>query len=143
MSMQFDQFNHGIFLVAVLGIVYDPHTKKILIGKRNDDPYVKGLSWCFPGGRPSYDDDLEASLQNMIKIKTGLKTKVERFIFARHYPENPEILAIYYLCSVGAKTDAQAQDSFVEVKWVKPTDVRDYFTTSLHPQIWEFLQSLD
>jgi ADP-ribose pyrophosphatase YjhB (NUDIX family) len=51
----------GVFIVNLLAIVYNPKTRKFLIGRREKDPYIEKLSWCFPGGRPGYKKDLEAT----------------------------------------------------------------------------------
>ena len=139
--MNWVKFDKGVFLVNVLGIIYDPKTRQILIGKRENDPYIKELSWTFPGGRPNYKKDLEIYLKHEIKIKTGLNVDVKKIVFAKTYPEKREFLSIYYLCGViGGKE--KAGDNFVEIKWVKPTDVKKYFTTSLHPRLLEYLKTL-
>ncbi|AJF62780.1 MAG: hypothetical protein QT11_C0001G0639 [archaeon GW2011_AR20] len=139
--MNWVKFDRGVFLVNVLGIIYDPKTRQILIGKRENDPYIKELSWTFPGGRPNYKKDLEIYLKHEIKIKTGLNVDVKKIVFAKTYPEKREFLSIYYLCGViGGKE--KAGDNFVEIKWVKPTDVKKYFTTSLHPRLLEYLKTL-
>ncbi len=136
------QFNRGIFLVNVLGIVYNQKTKQILIGKREKDPHLEKLSWTFPGGRPAYKEDLEFYLQHEIKIKTGLDVNIKKIVFAKTYPEKREFLSIYYLCKVvGGKE--KAGEKFVETRWIKPTEVQEYFTTSLHPQLLKFLRSLE
>ncbi len=139
--MNWSQFNKGIFLVNVLGIVYDFKTKRILIGKRENDPYIKELSWCFPGGRPNYNDDLEFYLKSEVKAKTNVNVEIEQVIFAKTYPEKREFLSIYYLCKP-IENVAKAGDGFVEVKWIKPIEVNRYFTTSIHPKILQFLKKL-
>jgi len=140
--MELSKFNKGVFLVTVLGIVYNPKTEKILIGKREKDPYVKKLGWCFPGGRPAYEKDLEYYLEKEIAKKTNVKIKDCKAIFAKTYPEERKILSIYYLCNY-ASGKAKPKDKFVEVKWVKPTEVKKYFTTSLHPTLFKFLRGLE
>ena len=140
--MDWTQFDKGVFLVNVLGIIYNPKTRQILIGKRENDPYIKELSWCFPGGRPEYKEDLEFYLKHEIKIKTGLNVNIKKIVFAKTYPEKREFLSIYYLCEfVGGKEKIGEQ--FVELKWVKPTDVQKYFTTSLHQDLLEYLKTLE
>jgi len=140
--MDWTQFNRGVFLLNVLGIIYNPRTRQILIGKRNKDPYIKKLSWTFPGGRPEYKEDLEFYLKHEIKIKTGLNVNVKKIIFAKTYPEQREFLSIYYLCEVvGGKE--KAGEKFSETRWIKPTDVQKYFTTSLHPNLLEYLKTLE
>jgi len=140
--MDWTKFNKGIFLVNVLGIVYDSKTRLILIGKRENDPYIKDLSWCFPGGRPAYNEDLEFYLKHEIRIKTGLEVNPEKVIFAKTYPEKREFLSIYYLCKpVGGQE--KAGEKLVEIKWVDPGEVQKYFTTSLHPNLLVYLKTLE
>lgn len=140
--MNWAQFDKGTFLVNVLGIVYNPKTRQILIGKREKDPFIKELSWAFPGGRPAYKEDLEFYLKQEVKTKTGLDIDVKKIIFAKTYPEKREFLSIYYFCEiVGGKE--KTGEKFVELKWVKPTDIQKYFTTSLHPNLLDFLKTLE
>ena len=140
--MDWSQFDKGIFLVNVLGIVYNPKTKQILIGKRENDQYIKKLSWVFPGGRPEYKKDLEFYLKYQIKIKTNLEVNVKNIVFAKTYPEKREFLSIYYLCEfINGKEKPGKQ--FVELKWVKPTEVTEYFTTSLHQNLLGYLKTLE
>jgi len=139
--MEWRQFDRGVFLVNVLGIVFNAKTRKILIGLRKDDPNLKKLSWRFPGGRPAYKKDLEFYLQHKIKIKTGLTVRVKEIIFAKTYPEKREFLSIYYLCEkIGGVTKAGGK--FFELKWIKPTEVKKYFTTSIHPELLRYLRTL-
>lgn len=139
--MEWDLFDRGVFLLNVLGIIYDRSSGTILIGRRENDPYIKELSWCFPGGRPAYDEELEYYLKLEIKKKTSLDVDVKEVIFAKTYPEDRKFLSIYYLCN-GQAGNEKAGEKFVEVKWVKPADVANYFTTSLHPQLLEILNNL-
>ena len=140
--MDWTQFNKGIFLVNVLGIIYNKKTKKILIGKRENDPYIKELTWVFPGGRPEYKEELEFYLKEEIKKKTGLNVSVKEIIFAKTYPEKRDFLSIYYLCEViGGKEESG--EKFIELKWIKPIDVQKYFTTSLHPNLLDYLKTLN
>jgi len=136
------KFDRGIFMVNLLGIVYDPKTRLILIGRRENDPYLKELTWCFPGGRPAYEKDLEYYLKDEIKKKTGLEVKIKSVVFAKTYPEKREFMAVYYICDFLAG-EASPTEKFVEIKWVKPSDVTKYFTTSLDPKLLEFLKTID
>lgn len=139
--MNWHEFKRGVFLVNVLGIIYDAKTKKILIGERANDKYLKNLSWCFAGGRPAYKNNLEFYLKKEIKKKTGLVVNVKNLIFAKTYPEKRQFLSLYYLCQVsGGKL--KAGEKFKQVKWVKPMEVKKYFTTSLDPALYKILKSL-
>jgi ADP-ribose pyrophosphatase YjhB (NUDIX family) len=140
--MDWTQFDKGVFLVNVLGIVYNTETKQILIGRRENDPYLKDLSWCFPGGRPGYQEDLEFYLKEQVKIKTNLEVAIKNVVFAKTYPEKREFLSIYYLCEF-ISGEPKPGEKFMEIKWIKPTAVQQYFTTSLHPKLLEYLKTLE
>ena len=96
-KFNWDEFSRGIFLVNALAIVYNPQTKKILIGKREKDPLVKKLAWNFPGGRPAYKKDLDYYLKLEVKKKTNLDVKIKKLILARIPKENKQFLLLYYL----------------------------------------------
>jgi len=70
------------FKVIVLGIIYDPKRKKILIGRRENDPFVPKLKWTPPGGRVSHGEDLEISLKAKVKEQTGLEVENLGHIFS-------------------------------------------------------------
>lgn len=140
--MDWSKFERGVFLVNLLAVVYDPQTKKILIGKREKDPHIPILSWGFPGGRPNYAKELDASLKYEIKIKTGLSVKVDRIIFARIHKENDQFMSIYYHCTPDGGT-LQAGELFTEVKWVAPSEAKSFFSTHLHPRMEKYLSELE
>ena len=141
-NINWAQFNKGVFLVNVLGIVYHPETKMILIGRRENDPYLKELTWVFPGGRSDYENELEDSLKLIVKKQTGLEIKVAQAVFAKTYPEKREFLSVYLLSAPQGGVE-KAGGELKELKWVKPTEVKDYFTTSLHPKLLEYLKTLE
>ena len=83
--------------VIALGIIFDPKEKKILIGKREDDPHTKELIWCFPGGKLIPGDEIDSILKKHIKARTGYEIKNLGAIFSKSYPEEPGLLAVYFL----------------------------------------------
>lgn len=139
--MDWNQFDRGVFLINVLGIVRD-NKGNILIGRRENDPHIPALTWCFPGGRPAYEDDLEEYLKIEIKKKTGLDAEIDQIIFAKTYPENRHFLSIYYLCHAQSGSE-KPSEKFLELNWVKADNLNDYFTTSLHPKLLEYLKKLN
>lgn len=141
-KLNWEKFSNGVFLVNVLGVIYNSQTRMILIGRRENDPNIKELSWSFPGGSPDYENDLEDNLKSNVKNKTGADVKVNKIIFAKTYPENRQFLSIYYLCEYAGGVE-KAAGKFVEIKWIKPSEVKEYFTTSLHPALFEYLKSLE
>lgn len=133
--------DRGLFLVNVIGIIFDTEKRKILIGKRENDPHIKELGWGFPGGRPGYKEELENYLKKEIKKKTGIEIESLGAIFAKTYPEKKEFLSIYYLCEkIGGKEIPG--EKFTELKWVNPEELESYFTTSFHPKLKEYILNL-
>ena len=140
-NLDWNAFEKGVFLVNTLGIIFDSSKRKILILKRKKDPYIEKLGWCFPGGRPRYKEDLEKSFEKIIHKKTGLKVKSLGPVFSRLFKENDHFLLIYYLCeAVGGKENAG--EGFSELKWVKPEELENYFTTSFDKRLKEYIMNL-
>ena len=140
-ELNWNDFDKGVFLVNVIGIIFDPKRKKILIGRRENDPYISELSWCFPGDMPAYTEDLEEYLKQEIKKKTNLDIESLGAVFAKTYPEERKILSIYYLCEV-VGGEKKAGDLFIELKWVDTEELEKHFTTSFHPKLKEYIINL-
>lgn len=139
--MAMRRFDRGLFLVNALAIIYKDG--KILVGKRKGtDPYIKELTWTFPGGRLYHTKSLEDSLKAEVKKKTNLDVEIKKLVFARVWPEKKEFLLLYYYCEPTGGTE-KAGEKFTEIKWVKPTEVTEYFTSSVDLEIMEFLRQLE
>ncbi len=140
-SIDFSTFEKGVFMINAVGIVYDKKNKKILIGKREKDEFIPEISWGFPGGRPSFDKEIEEALRQEVLKKTNINVKVKKLIFARITPElEKKQIILYYYCE--GSGEIKPGEKFVEVKWINPEEYRLYFTTSIHPKIAEFLDKL-
>ena len=129
------------FHVILLGVIFDPAKRKILIGKRENDPLIPKLSWCFPGGKLDYGKDVSEVLKQKIKEKTGYEVKNLGTIFSKVYPEKEDLLGIYFLCEV-FKGKEKSGDDFKELKWVAPEEVEKHFTTSFHSVLKEYIMNL-
>lgn len=129
-------------MINLVAIVYNKKLNKILIGRRTKDQFIKQLSWSFPGGRPEYSQDLEMSLKQEIRKKTGINSiEIENIIFARITPEIENQAIIYYYCETEQK-EIKAGEKFIEVKWIDAKDYKKYFKTSIHKKIISFLREL-
>lgn len=129
------------FHVILLGIIFDPKKKKILIGRRENDADIPQLTWGFPEGRLRHGDDIDKILKRGVKTKTGYDVKNLGAIFSKTYPEQKDLLAIYFLCEVFGG-EAKPSDDFIELKWVSPEELEKYFTTSFHSRLKEYIMSL-
>ena len=139
--MESKTLQKGVYYPIVLGIIFDPKRKKILIGKRKDQKDIKGLPWAFPGGRPEYGEELEDAIKREIKEETNLDIESIGVVFAKTYAEKRDLLAIYFLCGIVGGNE-KANEDFSETKWVKPKELKKYFTTSFHPKLQEYLEGL-
>lgn len=139
--IEWEKYKTGIFVVIVLGIIFDPYKKKILIGRRVRDPHIKELSWAFPGGKPEYYEDLDEAVRREVKEETNLDVESLGPVFAKTYPEKMELLSIYYLCELKGGKEKAGED-FVELKWVDPGELEGYFKTSFHPKLKEYIMGL-
>ncbi|MBU2616104.1 MAG: NUDIX hydrolase [Nanoarchaeota archaeon] len=129
------------FNVIILGIIFDPKERRILIGRREKDPHIPQLSWCFPGGKPEKGEELEEAIKREIKEETNLDVKNLGTIFAKTYPEKKDLVAIYFLCeSIGGEEKVGGE--LKELKWVKPDELESHFTTSFHPHLKEYILNL-
>ena len=129
------------FGVIVLGIIFDPKEKKILIGRRENDPYVPELKWTPPGGRITAGEDLETSLKIKIKEQTGLDVENLGNIFAFIPEEKKEFILLLYLCeAIGG--EEKVGGNLKEIKWVQPEELDNYFTIAYHPYLKEYILNL-
>lgn len=129
------------FQTILLGIIYNPKDKKILIGKRKQDPEIKKLKWCFPGGKLNHEEDIDEILKLKIKNKTGYETVNLGSVFARIAPEKKDQVLIYYLCETIQGEEKPGED-LEELKWVSPEELETYITTSFHPHLKEYILNL-
>ena len=129
------------FEVILLGIIFDPKRKKILIGRREKDPLIPKLTWCFPGGRAKIGEDVDKTLKENIRKKTGYNIKNLGAIFSKTYPEKEDLLAVYFLTQVFEGEEKSGED-LTELKWVSPKELENYFTTSFHKKLKQYLIEL-
>lgn len=129
------------FNVILLGIVFDPAKKKILIGRRENDPFVPKLKWTPPGGRVNHGEDLEKELIAKIKIQTGYNIENLGNIFSMVPEEKKDNLLLLYLCEVTGGKE-KVGGNLKELKWVDPEELDDYFTIAYHPHLREYILNL-
>lgn len=129
------------FMVVLLGVVFDPEKRQVLIIRRKEDELVPRLKWAFPGGEANSKEKLEDTLIERIKEETGYDVEVLGSVFARILPEKKDMVLVYYLCEI-IGGEERAGDGAEETKWVKPEEIRQYFTTSFEPLLEEYITNL-
>jgi len=129
------------FEVLIVGIIFDPKTKKILIGREEKAQNLPGITWFFPGESATQKEDVDKTLKRTLKSQTGYDVKNLGAIFSKIYPERKDLLAVYFLTQVFDGEEKPGED-IVELKWVSPKELRNYFTTSFHKKLEEYLIDL-
>jgi len=133
--------------VIVVGLGIVAKNGKVLIGQRSKkDPWVENLTWVFPGGQMHtlhFGDELKKSIQ----IETGLDIEVKSLVTSRIHPDsgfkNVQIITLYFYCQPLPDGKETAGKKFKKLKWVKPSDVFKYFTTSVSDETTRFLMMLE
>lgn len=128
-------------LNIALGIIFDANSKKILVVKRKKPSQITGLTWCFPGMKIDYGDDIESELKKKIMEKTGFKIESLGSVFAKTYSEESGLLSIYYLCEIVGGKKKLGED-YENLKWISPDEIEKCFGAPLHPNLKEYLVGL-
>ncbi len=130
------------FEVILLGVIFDPAKRKVLLGRRENDPHISRLAWCFPSGRLLHNEDLDQKLKKKIKESTGYNVKNLGSIFTRNLPyDGGDFLQVYFLVEI-FEGEEKAGGDLVELKWVDPDEVESYFTTPFHSVLKEYISNL-
>jgi len=136
-----EETSNSQFLVTAASIIFDPKERKILVARKNGDPELPNLTWCFPGTELPHGVDMQKHLFEKIKEKTGYEIKNLGTIFAKVYPENPSLAGIYFLCEITAG-ELNKGPFYEELRWVAPEDLEKLFTTSFHSRLKEYIMNL-
>jgi 8-oxo-dGTP pyrophosphatase MutT (NUDIX family) len=119
---------------------------KVLIGQRKTkDKHVENLTWVFPGGKLN-SLDFEQSIKDEVKGETNFDVDVNTLVACRKHPDsgfyNVQIIALYFYCTSKGENKIEPGGDLSELKWVKPTDVFKYFTTSTCDEVTKFLATI-
>ena len=128
----------------VLGIIINKPNNILLIKRLWEEKSLNGsekLTWAFPGGEIDEGETKEEALVREIRNETGFKVKVAKKISERVHPQF-NIKISYYLCEIipGGVKPIMDVNEVESIKWVKTSDLKDYFTTDLDPGVAKFLK---
>ena len=128
------------FKVVLVGMIYNPENKKILIGKGNLDP-TSPTGWCFPGARLKQNENLDNKLKEKIYSQTGYKVKNLGTIFVRTPKREPHTFIVYFLCEIFSGVE-KAANGLEELKWINPAEAETYFTPNMNTRLKEYFKNL-
>lgn len=121
-----------------LGIVQNKNSEVLIIKRKIIEEGIGGvkLTWAFPGGKQK-NENREECVAREILSETGYKVKVIRQISLRVHPQITKILC-YFLCDLIDENriqEPEEEHEVEEIKWVKPEELKNYFTTDLDPNV--------
>jgi mutator protein MutT len=129
--------------LVVLGIVKNKKGEVLIIKRRNleKSDYNTYLSWAFPGGKQRKDESREETVEREILEETGYSVKAIEQIDLWFHPEFRKIIC-YFLCELLEENQTQKpkeEEEIEEIKWVKPEELKNYFTSKLNPKVAKLL----
>lgn len=125
------------FKVTIVGIIFDPKRRKILIGKGKND-----TEYSFLEGNLSHNEELDESLKKVTKEKTGYIVHNLGSIYAENYLKNKEELKLYFLCEA-TEGKEKLGTNVKEIIWVKPSEVEKMLKVKFPTRLREFILGLE
>jgi len=108
-----DKFN-----IKIVGIVFEPKSRKIMIGKNFGDK-----KYSFLEGNLSYKEELDRCLKRVAKEKTGYIIHNLGAVYAiNKLRDKRDALELYFLCEATEGKEKKGK-RVEELKWIKPKDV--------------------
>ena len=126
-----------------VGVVRNPDGKVLIMQRvrteRGSDD--SKLTWVFPGGKLDGFETFDEAVVREVLLETGYKVKVVDLISERFHPQfNVNIK--YFNCELVNFTTKPIQEvhEVSSVKWADPSELKDYFTTEIDPNVAKFLK---
>ncbi|HRI05727.1 MAG TPA: NUDIX hydrolase [Candidatus Dojkabacteria bacterium] len=124
-----------------LGIILNEKGEVLIIQRIKEE---KGagevtLNWAFPGGKiEEGEDSVSTSIREVLE-ETGYSVSISNEISGRKHPQFP--VYVHYMAGVllsSTQLDYD-QSEIKEVKWVKPEQLKDYFSTDFDEKVQDSL----
>lgn len=124
------------FYVKIVGIVFDPLKRRILIGKNKGDP-----EFSFVDGELNHNEELNSCLKRTIKEKTGYEISNLGSIFSGKSIDDNNELVIYFLCEV--KNGQEKLGNNVEkIVWVKADEIEKLTNEKIPSRLYKYLKEI-
>lgn len=124
------------FKVKMIGILFNPQARKILIGRNNGE---KELS--FLEGELKYNEELDVGLKRVAKEKTGYKVHNLGAVYAENMLKEKDELRLYFLCEA-TEGKEKLGPKVQEIKWISPKDITKFIKEKLPTRLKEYILNL-
>ncbi len=126
------------FEVKIIGILFEPKSRKVLLGKNNGDKI-----FSFLEGDLNQTEDLDITLKKITEEKTGYKIHNLGSIYAKNnVPGKKEVLELYFLCEATEGSEKPGKN-VEELIWIKPSEVEKKMGTKFPSRLREFILGLE
>lgn len=126
------------FYVKVIGILFEPKSRMILVGKSYKDKV-----YSFLEGDLNYNEELDKCLKRMAKEKTGYKIHNLGAIYAKNKIKNKkDVLELYFLCEATEGKEKKGK-TVEELIWIKPKEVEKKLKEKLPTRLREYIFGLE
>jgi len=127
----------------VLGVVINKKGEVLIVKRRKKETTLTGreLVWAFPGGKQKKGETREERVVKEVLSETGYKVKPIKQIHLRIHPDVFKMIA-YFLCNLEKDEPVQEieeKDEIEEIRWVRPEELKNYFTTDIDPEVKKIL----
>lgn len=126
------------FVVKIIGIMFEPKSRMILVGKNYGDK-----KYSFLDGELSHNVELDIGLKKIAKEKTGYKIHNLGAVYAKNKIKNKkEILELYFLCEATEGKEKRGK-KVEELIWIKPKEVEKRLGEKLPSRLKEYIYGLE
>jgi ADP-ribose pyrophosphatase YjhB (NUDIX family) len=124
------------FKVKIIGILFNPSARKILLGKNKGDENLSFLE-----GDLKYEEGLDVGLKRVAKEKTGYIIHNLGAVYAENKLKEKDILQIYFLCEATEGKEKLGKN-VAELRWINPKEVEKQLKEKLPTRLKEYLIGL-
>lgn len=125
------------FKVKIIGVLFNPSTRRILVGKNKGDKHLSFLE-----GDLKYDEELDVGLKRVTKEKTGYIIHNLGAIYARNKLRKKDELQVFFLCEASEGTQKSGK-KVAELRWIRPKEVEKKINEKLPTRLREYIFNLE
>jgi len=125
------------FIIKIVGIIFDPKTRKILVGRNEEE-----TKYSFLEGELNYEEELDAFLKRTITEKTGYIAHNLGAVYAENKLSRKDKVKIHFLCEATEGEEKPGQN-VEELLWVKPSEVEEKLEVKLPSRLLEYILNLE
>jgi len=126
------------FEVKIIGILFEPKSRRILLGKAKGDK-----NYSFLEGELKQNSELDIELKKIAKQKTGYKVHNLGAVYAKNKIKNKkDLLELYFLCEATEGREKPGKNT-EELIWVKPSEVEKKIKQKFPSRLKEYILGLE